>query len=302
MKRSDPRSGVILVTVLWSIALLSALAMAAAVTFRGFAGVMAVERDRVQGAALLSAGLETAAGVIDALGDAPLLHNEAKVDLATGSVRSRLTDEGGRIDVGKAPAEVIAALLRSVGASQAAANDVAQRIVERRNPGNVARPNVVLGLTNSATGTPQQMGQPSTLEVGLPFSDLRQLQSVTGMRPEWVAGITPLATVFGSETINPLTAPPGVIAALPGVAKAQADAFVRARRSFSADVERLTRLIEPARRFLAVKPVRVASVDLMAELANGYAIGARSVIVVLPQDTLPYRVLVWTPVPSPRLL
>ena len=38
MKRSDPRSGVILVTVLWSIALLSALAMAASVTFRGFAG------------------------------------------------------------------------------------------------------------------------------------------------------------------------------------------------------------------------------------------------------------------------
>ena len=116
MKRSDPRSGVILVTVLWSIALLSALAMAASVTFRGFAGVMAVERDRVQGDALLSAGLETAAGIIDALGDAPLLENEAKVNLATGSVRSRLTDEGGRIDVGRAPAEVIAALLRSVGA------------------------------------------------------------------------------------------------------------------------------------------------------------------------------------------
>ena len=300
MKRSDPRSGVILVTVLWSIALLSALAMAAAVTFRGFAGVMAVERDRVQGAALLSAGLETAAGIIDALGDAPLLDNEARVNLATGSVRSRLTDEGGRIDVGKAPAEVIAALLRSVGASQAAANDVAQRIVERRNPGNTPRPNVALGSTNGDGR--RQMGQPSTPEMGPPFSDLRQLQLVPGMRPEWVAGIMPLATVFGSETINPLTAPPGVIAALPGVAKGQADAFVRARRSSSADVERLTRLIEPARRYLAVKPVRVASVELMAELANGYATGARSVIVVLPQDTLPYRVLVWTPVPSPRLL
>ena len=53
MKRSDPRSGVILMTVLWSIALLSALAMAASVTFRGFAGIMSVERDRVQGDALL---------------------------------------------------------------------------------------------------------------------------------------------------------------------------------------------------------------------------------------------------------
>ena len=300
MKRSDPRSGVILVTVLWSIALLSALAMAASVTFRGFAGVMAVERDRVQGTALLSAGLETAAGIMDALGDLPLLDNETKVNLATGSVRSRVTDEGGRIDVGKAPVEVIAALLRSVGAPQSASNDVAQRIVERRNPGNASPPNVASGSTNSAAGT-SQMGQPSMPQMSGPFSDLRQLQFIPGMRPEWVTGITPLATIYGSETVNPLTAPPGVIAALPGVARGQADAFVRARRASSVDVERLVRLIEPARRFLAVKPVRVASVELRAELANGYAAAARSVIVVLPQDSLPYRVLVWTPVPSQRL-
>jgi general secretion pathway protein K len=186
--------------------------------------------------------------------------------------------------------------LRSVGASQSAANEVAQRILEQRSPAN----NVASG-TKSAIGTPQ-MGQPSTSEMGLPFSDLRQLQLVSGMRPEWLVRIMPLATVFGSETINPLTAPLGVIAALPGVAKGQADAFVRARRSSSADVERLMRLIEPARRYLAVKPVRVASVELMAELENGYAAAARSVIVVLPQDSLPYRVLVWTPAPFPRLL
>jgi len=293
MKRSDPRSGMILVTVLWSIALLSALAMAASVTFRGFAGVMAVERDRVQGDALLSAGLETAAGIIDTLGDAPLLDSEAKVDLATGSVRSRLSDEGGRIDVGKAPAEVLAALLRAVGASESAANNVAQRIVERRYPGNAARPNNEPRPTIGATGTPPMQQ---------PFSDLRQLQLVPGMRPEWVAAIAPLATVFGGETINPLTAPLGVIAALPGVAKSQADAFVKARRSSPTDVERLVRLVEPARRYLAVKPVRVASVELAAELANGYAVAARSVIVVLPQDSQPYRVLVWTPVSSPGLL
>ena len=297
MKRSDRRNGVILVTVLWSIALLSALAMAASVTFRGFAGVMAVERDRLQSTALLSAGLETAAGIIDALGNAPLLENEAKVNLTTGSVRTRLTDEGGRIDVGKAPTEVIAALLRSVGAPQSAANEVAQRIVEQRHPAG----NVVPGSTKSATDSPQT-GQPSMSEMGVPFSDLRQLQFVSGMRPEWLAGISSLATVFGSETINPLTASLGVIAALPGVAKGQADAFVRARRSSSADVERLMRMIEPARRYLAVKPLRVASVELEAELENGYAAAARSVIVVLRQDSLPYRVLVWTPVSSQRLL
>jgi general secretion pathway protein K len=270
---------------------------------------MAVERNRVQGEALLSAGLETAGGIVNTLGDAPLLDNEAKVDLATGSVRSRLSDEGGRIDVGKAPAAVIAALLRSVGAPEAAANDIARRIVERRHPGNTPRPNVALGSTNSATGTPAVvqpstpgMAQPSTPGMAQPFSDLRQLQRVPGMRPEWLAAIAPLATVFGGETINPLTAPPGVIAALPGVAKGQADAFLKARRSFPADADRLMRLIEPARPYLAVKPVRVAAVELTAELANGYSVAARSVIVVLPQDSLPYRVLVWTPLPSSRLL
>jgi hypothetical protein len=52
MKRSS--RGVVLVTVLWSISLLSALAMAASVTFRGFVGVMMMDRNRVQGDALLT--------------------------------------------------------------------------------------------------------------------------------------------------------------------------------------------------------------------------------------------------------
>jgi general secretion pathway protein K len=299
MKRSDPRSGVILVTVLWSIALLSALAMAASVTFRGFAGVMAVERNRVQADALLSAGLETAAGIIDKLG--PVLDQEATVNLATGSVSARLSDEGGRIDVGRAPTAVIAALLRSVGASEAAANDVSRRIVERRSAGNTPRPNVAPGSTNRSTGIPAVV-QPSAPGTAQPFSDLRELERVPGMRPEWVAAIAPLATVFGGETINPLTASPGVIAALPGLGKGQVDAFIKARRNSPADFDRLMQLVEPARPYLAVKPVRVASVQLMAELANGYNVAARAVIVVLPQDSLPFRVLVWTPMQSSRRL
>ena len=64
-KRNDRRRGMVLVAALWSIALLSAQAMAASVTFRGFADVMVVERDRLQADALLTAGLETAAGIID---------------------------------------------------------------------------------------------------------------------------------------------------------------------------------------------------------------------------------------------
>src|SRR5271169_2774294 len=107
MKRGDNRRGMVLVTVLWSISLLSALAMAASVTFRGYAGVMALERDRVQGEALLTAGLETAAGIMDTSSDSPLVELETTMTLGTGAVRVRLDDEGGRIDIGKAPVELL---------------------------------------------------------------------------------------------------------------------------------------------------------------------------------------------------
>jgi general secretion pathway protein K len=272
---NQSRRGMVLVAVLWSIALLSALAMAASVTFRGFAGVMAVERDRMQADALLTAGLETAAGIIDGLRDAPLAEIETTVTLGTGAVRLRLNDEGGRIDIGRAPLELIASMLRSVGAPQAAANDLARRIVERRKSGRPA----------------------NTTATAPPFSDLAQLASIPGMSSDWIAALAPLATVFGGETVNPLTAPPGVIAALPGLDADRIDAFLKARRG-AANADALVQMIAPAQRYLSVRPQRVASVDLNARLASGYASAARAVIVVLPQDSQPYRVLLWTAMKS----
>jgi general secretion pathway protein K len=287
MRRNQSRRGTILLAVLWSISLLSALAMAASVTFRGFSGVMAVERDRVQADALLTAGLETAAGLIDTL-ETPLADVETTFALSTGAVRVRLTDEGGRIDIGAAPVELLAALLRSVGAPDAVAKDVARRIAERRD-GRAPR---VDPARRGAAVVPHRAGSAQA------FSDARQLQSIPGMAPEWIAAIAPLTTVFGSETVNPLTASAGVIAALPGFDGARIDAFLRTRRSFPADADRLMQIAAAAQPYLAVKPQRVATVELTARLASGYAAAARAVIVVLPQDIEPYRVLAWTPLPS----
>jgi general secretion pathway protein K len=286
MKYGDSRRGMVLVTVLWSISLLSALAMAASVTFRGYAGVMAVERDRVQGEALLTAGLETAAGLIDPSSVSPLAELEMTMTLGTGAVRVRLNDERGRIDIGKAPAELLASMLRSIGAPEAVARNVAKRIVERRDPGRAADPD-----NPRANVAPEMSGS------NQPFTDIGQLQTIPGMAPDWIAAIAPLTTVFGDQTVNPLTAPPGVIAALPGIDGQRVATFLKARQSFPSDADRLVRIVAAAQQYLAVKPQRVASVDLTATMASGYGAAAHAVIVVLPQDSQPYRVLVWTPVP-----
>src|SRR5260370_22472375 len=113
--------------------------MSASGTFRGWAGVAAVGRDRVQGDALLTAGLEMAAGAVSSLGDTPLTEREITVDLSTGEVRARFSDEGGRIDVGRAPAAVLASVLRFAGAPEQEAQGVAQAIVALRRR-NMARP------------------------------------------------------------------------------------------------------------------------------------------------------------------
>jgi general secretion pathway protein K len=291
MTAEDPRRGVVLVTVLWSIVLLSALAMAASVSFRGFAGVASVGRDRVQGDALLTAGLEMAAGTVASLGDRPLTETEMTVDLSTGTVRARFSDEGGRIDVGKAPIAVLAALLRFVGASEPEADGVAQRIVEWRRH-----------ATQTAETTADPRNDPTKKpDAGQPFADVREIAQVPGMAPAWVGAMAPLTTVFGSETVNPLTAPARVIAALPGVNRVQLETFLATRRSSPTDAERLKAALGAGASYLAAKPQRVVSVELTATLMNGYVAAARAVIVLLPQDSQPYRVLVWKTVPSSML-
>ena len=212
---SDRQRGVVLVTVLWLIALLSALAIAASITFRGFASVVALDRDRVQAEALLTGGIEAAVHTIDSLGDAPLDELETTMTLATGAVRAHLSDEGGRIDIGKAPVEVLAALFRSVGASVRDADAIALAIASWRNPTDAAAG--AADRPQAPAGPPGAPGAVKKANAELPFTDIRQLALIPGMAPEWVTAIAPLATVYGNETVNPLSAPAQVIAALPGV-------------------------------------------------------------------------------------
>ena len=291
MTDPDRRRGVVLVMVLWSIAMLSALAMAASVSFRGFAGIAAIGRDRVQGEALFTAGLEVAASMVAS--SVPFTEIETMVNLSTGAVRARLSDEGGRIDVGRAPAEVLAALLRSVGAPGPQANDAAQRIVQWRNRNNSGSPGAPAPAANAIA---KSLGK----DTGQPFADVLEIAQVPGVAPQWVAAMAPLTTVFGAETVNPLTAPAAVIAALPGVNRVQLETFLAARRASPTD-ERIAAALGPAQRFLATKREQVVGVELAETLPDGYAAAARAIMVLMPQDSQPYRILVWTPLPPSTL-
>ena len=132
MSSRRSQRGMVLLVVLWAIALCSALVMATSTTFRSLAGIVRIDRDRVQGGALLTAGLEGAAGIVAALRGGLLTERSVTLAFPTGSVRVTVADEGGRIDIGRAPVELLASLLRSVGAEDDDAGILAHtRVVAR---------------------------------------------------------------------------------------------------------------------------------------------------------------------------
>jgi general secretion pathway protein K len=276
-----------LVTILWLLALLSALVMAASTSFRGFAGMMSLDRQKVQLEGLWTAGLEVAAGMMSVLNEAPLLDVEGAIELASGTVRVRLEDEGGRIDVGKAPAEVLTSLFRSIGIPQPGA--VAERLIEWRERKD-------LRATENAAVAPAAIEEVTAVMV--PLTGLGQIAQVPGMRPEWVRAIAPLSTVFGDATVNPMTAPAAVLAALPGVEPSRLQMFIEMRGQASTVAAKNVRLLGGAERYLSIRTPRAASVYLRAKVAGGPAAAAHAVIVLLSGDSEPYRVLAWNPSPA----
>jgi len=265
-KSGDPRRGIILVAVLWSVTLVSALAMAASTTFRSFTGVIAVQAEKVKLDALLVAGLESAAGLVERLGQTPLREFEAAITLPTGAVRVRLNDESGRIDVSKAPVELLASLFRTAGAHQGV-DDMAKRWVTwRETPGNEGS------------------------------ADVEQVARVLRLPPDFTARLAPLTTALGRETVNPLAASPEVLAVIPGLDRTKLANFLNVRNRSPANAERLLPTLGSGQRHLEVKPRQAVSVDLSARLQRGLKGGARAVIVLLSGDSQPYRVLVWNPV------
>jgi general secretion pathway protein K len=292
MSSRDAQCGMVLLNVLWTIALCSVLAMATSTTFRSLAGIVAIDRDRVQADALLSAGLEVGAGIAAATKDAPLTARVTTLTLPTGSVRVTVSDEAGRIDIGKAPVEMLASLLRYGGAEDSDADIMAKKIVALRDADRPVRAKDA-GARQAPGAKPDER---EAVESAPPFTDIRQLAAVPGMRPEWMSAILPLITVYGSEAVNPLTAPAAVIRALPYFEEARLASFLDMRSAPLADGERIAFLLGRTQQYLKVQQKQVISVDIVASTTDRYSASARSFIVLLPGDKQPYRVLAWNPV------
>src|SRR3984893_4251405 len=138
---------------------------------------------------------------------------------ALGSFQTRLNGaelavsfvtEAARVDLNSAPKELIAGLLSVLGAAEDDAKEYADRIIAWRTkstPGTAGNEDALYRAAGRSYPPPQA-----------PFAHVNELGPVLGFPPALVERALPFVTVFsGASGVDVVTAPPEVIAALPGM-------------------------------------------------------------------------------------
>lgn len=207
--------GIALVVVIWTVALLAMLAMGFASQARTQLLLARNQHEQARARALADAGIALA--ILGVLDSSPQTNWHADGAVRTfafggGTIRAGLEDEAGKIDLNVAPLPLLAGLFRAVGEGPAQAASLAAAIAEWKaeRAGKWAD-----------IGAPRRPG---------PFLAIEELRALPLMTRELYERVRPFVTVHsGRAGIDPETAPPTVLRALPGARPGEIEAFIAAR-------------------------------------------------------------------------
>jgi general secretion pathway protein K len=300
--RQDVRSserGFVIVAVLWILVALSALATIFSVYLSHSARVLGASDIGVESEALASASLELAAY--------QLLSADEKNRPALGSLRFRMNNadvsvvyasEAARVDLNKAPKEMLANLFEVLGAEQKAAGDIAERIDGWRT-----QPKTNAANTNTNTNTNTVAADEAALYLAAgrvygprqaPFAHVNELSLVLGVSPALVERALPYLTVYSkSADVDVLLAAPEVVAALPGMTPELLNDFLKQRPSLPRDQKAVAAALGPVKAAALPEP-KAFRVLTTVRFDNGRRSAIEAVISLgREKDKEPYNVLSW---------
>jgi general secretion pathway protein K len=285
--RQEARRGFVIVVVLWLLAALAALVTIFSVYLSNSARALAFNDTRLKSEALVMAGVElTVYRLMSADKDTRPPLDAFHVRLGGVRLEISYVPETTRVDINAAPKEFIAGLLSVLGASEEDAKATADRIVAWRHRTTTAKAGDEDALYRAA-GKPYSPRQ-------APFPHVNELALVLGMTPALLERALPFVTVFnGTPGIGALTAPPEVIAALPGMTPLILKDFLETRATLPNDPAAIAKALGPA-----------ASKATTAKNSKAYRILVRlhfpddreavsEVVIRMDGGSDPYQVLSW---------
>jgi general secretion pathway protein K len=283
----DSSEGFIVVAVLWIIGALATLASIYAAYVINTTAAFAVNDDRIKAEAAISASLELVAYELSGGKQEALPTQGAfRFRLGHANIAVSFISEGARIDLNKAPKELLAGLFAALGTPDDAAKDYADRIIAWRRPPQSGTESKERSLYRAAG-----------LDYGprgAPFASIDELWLVHGLPRRLIIQAMPYLTVFsGKAEVDVRDAPPEVLLALPGMTPKRVDAVLQQRELAPKDDKSLLALLGPAQTAVTKTKSNAMRVTSHIHFDNGRQVNAEAVIAVVAGGNTAYRVLSW---------
>lgn len=294
--RQESRRGFVIVAVLWLLAALAALVTIFSAYLSSSARALVLNDTSLKAEALVTAGVELAAyRLLDAKKDARQPLNAFHIRLGGARLSISCVPETTRVDLNAAPKEFLASLLSVLGASEEDARAAADRIAAWRGRATTAK-----GDDQDEDARYRAAGK-SYSPRQAPFPHVNELALVLGMTPALVERALPFVTVFNrSAGVDVLTAPPEIIAALPGMTPLILKDFLGTRATQPNDPAAIKAALGTAdTKAATAQKSNAYRILIRLHFANGRET-ASEVVIALGAGEEPYQVLSWQTVAARR--
>jgi general secretion pathway protein K len=256
--------GFVLVSVVWIAGLLAVVATSFVIAVRSYtlAGANAASNARAEsiadGMAVLTATRLAAGTPFKLDGEARYCRWSDDVTVAVA-----VQDQGGLVDLNTASPGLLAALLRGLGAGEAAAAAMQEDLLDFRD----ADSQTTSGGAEPATYPGKSYGPKNApLAVG---AEIDQVQGIDG---DFLRRLMPHVTVYSQQ---------------PGLDPAVAPQALRTLLGMAGNAG------EQPHRFASPSPAKVFAIDAVAELDNGARYRRLTVVSLLRQPERPFAILEW---------
>jgi general secretion pathway protein K len=273
-------SGMILLIVLWSVALMSVSVIALSAFAQKSASATGVDADVLRTRMALESGI--AIGAAEILAAAPedrvFFSGEAIASDVGGGrmVEVAVTDAAGFVDLNRADAKLIAAI--------AAAALPADRATAFVNGVTILR------KARRKADAPDQAAAPE-------FVATAEIFGMPGLGPAAARRLAPLFAFAGADgKVNPMAAPDVVLRAIPGISAAEVKSLLTARRARAWSGQAVANVLARHPEHLAIVPGRVFVVAVKSVSGPGMLAGSRltATIAIIDAEGAPYQVVAWS--------
>ncbi len=297
--RSGNERGIVLLFVLWVVILLSAIALSFSANTRSEVGSVDNVIKAARARALAEAGVSRAILALLTPDPADRWMADGRVyDMPFGRVivEVLIQDERGKIDLNKAPPQLLRGLFAVNGLTAEESDAMTDAILDWRDEDDLRRLN----------GAEDEDYRAAGLTYGAkdaPFDTVDELRQVLGMTRALFSRVEPALTVYSRRSsVDTTTAPPEVLRALPGMDPGAVEAMLTARGyNVEGDLAERVEGTENRGGFAAAgsnKPVtstvrRVYTLRARVRTAKG-AVFVRDAVVRLTGDAKkPFRIYAW---------